>query len=249
MYSAPVIKKTFEVMSLVVDSNKPLGVTEIARNLSLSKSTVFGILKALQDMGFIVKSKSTKRYTIGQELFRLSKKVLQGGELTSIARPFLERLMEIVDETVFLCVREESVVKVLDTIETRKKLKISSPIGTRLPITASVFCKAFLSPMGDDEIRDFLKVRGLPKYTVNSITDIDRFIEEVEKTRKQGYSLDLEEYLMGVRAIATLVYSNNFPVAAICILGFTGSMTAEGMPEMARQLQDTARLISERISQ
>jgi len=249
MYSAPVIKKTFEVMSLIVDSNKPLGVTEVARSLSLSKSTVFGILKALQDMGFIVKSKATKRYTIGQELFKLSKKVLQGGELTSIARPFLEKLMETVDETIFLCVREDSVVKVLDTIETRKKLKISSPVGTRLPITASVFCKAFLAPMENDEIRDFLKVKGLPKYTANSITDIDRFIDEIEITREQGYSLDLEEYLMGVRAIATLVYSNDFPVAAICILSFTGSMSKEEMPGMARQLREIARQISERLSQ
>ena len=49
MYSAPVIKKTFEVLSLVVDSKRPLGVTEIARTLALSKSTVFGILKALQE--------------------------------------------------------------------------------------------------------------------------------------------------------------------------------------------------------
>lgn len=249
MYSAPVIKKTFEVLSLIVDSNKPLGVTEIARNLSLSKSTVFGILKALQEMGFVVKSKSTKRYTTGQELFKLSKKVLQGGELVSIARPFLERLVEIVDETVFLCVREDIVVKVLDTIETRKKLKISSPVGTRLPITASVFCKAFLAHMANDEIRDFLKVKGLPKYTSNSIIDIDLFIDEIETTRKQGYSLDLEEYLMGVRAIAALIYANDFPVAAICILGFTGSMAEEGIPEMSRQLKDTARLISERLSQ
>lgn len=249
MYSAPVIKKTFEVLSLIVDSNKPLGVTEIARTLSLSKSTVFGILKALIETNLIVKSKSTKRYAIGQELFKLSKKVLQGGELTSVARPFLEKLVENVGETVFLCVREDTVIKVLDTIETRKKLKISSPVGTRLPITASVFCKAFLAPMANEEIRDFLKEKGLPKYTANSITDIDNFIKEIELTRKQGFSLDLEEYLMGVRAIASLVYANDFPVGAICILGFTGSMSKEDMPNMAEKLLNTSRMISERLSQ
>ncbi len=249
MYSAPVIKKTFEVLSLVVDSKRPLGVTEIARTLALSKSTVFGILKALQEGNLIIKSKSTKRYTIGEELFKIAKRVLQGGELSSIARPFLEKLVEEVDESVFLCVREDSVVKVIETIETRKKLKISSPVGTRLPITASVFCKAFLAPMEDSEIRDFLKEKGLPKYTSNSITDVERFIEEIKVTRRQHYSLDLEEYLMGVRAIATLVYTNDYPVGAICILGFTGSMPTEQLPAMAQQLIHTARKISERLSQ
>ncbi len=249
MYTAPVIKKTFEVLSLIVDSKRPLGVTEIARTLALSKSTVFGILKALQEENLIVKSKSTKRYTIGEELFKIAKRVLQGGELSSVARPFLEKLVEEVDETVFLCVREDSVVKVIDTIETRKKLKISSPIGTRLPITASVFCKAFLAPMEDSDIRDFLKEKGLPKYTPNSITDLDRFLDEIRVARKRHYSLDLEEYLMGVRAIATLVYANDYPVGAICILGFTGSMPTDKLPEMAQHLIGTARKISERLSQ
>ena len=157
--------------------------------------------------------------------------------------------VEDVDETVFLCVREDSVVKVIDTIETRKKLKISSPVGTRLPITASVFCKAFLAPMEDADIRDFLKEKGLPRYTPNSITDLDRFIDEIRVTRKRHYSLDLEEYLMGVRAIATLVYANDYPVGAICILGFTGSMPTDKLPEMAKRLVGTARKISERLSQ
>jgi IclR family KDG regulon transcriptional repressor len=249
MYSAPVIKKTFEVLSLVVDSKRPLGVTEIARTLALSKSTVFGILKALQEANLIVKSKSTKRYAVGEELFKIAKRVLQGGELSAIARPFMEKLVEEVDETVFLCVREDSLVKVIDTIETRKKLKISSPVGTRLPITASVFCKAFLAPMQDAEIREFLKEKGLPRYTENSITDIERFIEDVKVTRNRGYSLDLEEYLMGVRAIATLVYANEYPVGAICILGFTGSMPTEKLPDMAERLMSTARKISERLTQ
>ena len=227
MYSAPIIKKTFEVLRLIVDSNRSLGVTEIAKTLSLSKSTVFGILKALQDTGFIAKSKTTKKYAIGQELFKLSKTVLQGDVLTMIARPFLEKLVELVDETVFLCAREENTVKVLDTIETSKKLKISSPIGTKFPITAAAFCKAFLSSMEDNEIKDFLKERGLPKYTENSIIDIDQYLEEIAKVRQRGYSLDFEEYHMGVRGIAALIYAKGYPITSICILGFTGSMTED----------------------
>ncbi len=249
MYSAPVIKKTFEVLKLIVGSNRSLGVTEIAKTLSLSKSTVFGILKALQDTGFIAKSKTTKKYAIGQELFKLSKVVLQGDVLTMIARPFLEKLVELVDETVFLCAREENVVKVLDTIETSKKLKISSPIGTKFPITAAAFCKAFLASMDDNVIRDFLKEQGLPKYTENSIVDIDEYLEEIAKARQTGYSLDLEEYHMGVRGIAALIYAKGYPITSVCILGFTGSMTEDKLNDMAKHLMNTAREISDRLSQ
>lgn len=249
MYSAPIIKKTFEVLRLIVGSNRSLGVTEIAKALSLSKSTVFGILKALQDTGFVTKSKTTKKYAIGQELFKLSKMVLQGDVVTMIARPFLEKLVELVDESVFLCAREENVVRVLDTIETNKKLKISSPIGTKFPITSAVFCKVFLSPMDDKDIRNFLKEQGLPKYTENSITDIDRFLTEIAKVRERGYSIDLEEYLVGTRGIATLIHSKGYPLTSIGILGFTGSMNEDKMNGMVKHLMNTAREISERLSQ
>ena len=249
MYNAPVIKKTFEVLKLIVDSNKSLGVTEISTTLSHSKSTVFGILKALQDMGFITKSKTSKRYTIGQELFKLSKKVLQGDVLTTVARPFLEKLVELVDETVFLCAREDGIVKVLDTIETSKKLKISSPVGTKFPITSAAFCKAFLSGISDTEAKNLLKEWGLPRYTEHSITDIDQFLEEIKKTKDTGYSLDLEEYHMGIRAIAALVYENSYPVASVCIIGFTGSMTDDKLGKMAKHLTNTVQEISDRLLQ
>jgi len=249
MYNAPVIKKTFEVLWHIVKSDRSLGVTEIAKSLSLSKSTVFGILKALQDTGFIAKSKTSKKYAIGQELFKLSKIVLQGDVLTMIARPFLEKLVELVDETVFLCAREENVVKILDAIETNKKLKISSPIGTKFPITSAVFCKVFLAPLSDNEIRNFLKEQGLPKYTENSITDVDQYINEIAKTRQQGYSVDYEEYHMGVRGIAALVHANGYPLTSVCILGFTGSMTEGKLNDMAKHLISTAKEISDRLSQ
>lgn len=249
MYNAPVIRKTFEVLGLIVESSKPLGVTEISKTLALSKSTVFGILKALQDMGLITKSKTTKRYTVGQELFKLSKKVLQGDVLTTIARPFLEKLVELVDETVFLCTREENIVRVLDTIETNKKFRISSPIGTKFPFSSAAFGKAYLSSMKSDEARTFLKEQGLPRYTEKSITDIDAFMQEIAKTREQGYSLDLEEYYMGVRAIAALIYDGGQPVALVSIIGFSGSMTDDKLSKMGKHLLATARDISDRLSQ
>ena len=129
MYSAPILKKAIEVLKFIVEKGGPLGVTEISKHLSISKSTVFGILKAFEDAKFIIKDKNPKKYVIGQALFALSKNVFTGGELTTIARPFLEKLVGLVDETVFLCVREDNVVKVLDAIETKKTFKISSPLA------------------------------------------------------------------------------------------------------------------------
>jgi DNA-binding IclR family transcriptional regulator len=95
----------------------------------------------------------------------------------------------------------------------------------------------------------FLEEKGLPEYTENSITDINEFLKEIDKTRKMGYSLDLEEYLKGVRAVATLIYSSSVPVGAICVIGFSTSMYDDKLPSIIQHLKNTSQRISERLSQ
>lgn len=248
MYNAPIIKKAIEILRLLVKEYQPLGVTEIAKELAISKSTAYGILQSFQEEGVVTKDSSTKKYTIGKEMMRLSKMVFKGQDLISIARPFLERLAELVDETVLLGVREYDAVKVIDVIEAKKDLKISSPIGTKLPMTAGAVGKIFLSAMSNDDVAAYLREKGLPHYTESSITDVDAFIEEIEKTRKLGYSLDIGEYLKGIRAIATMIRQDDTPIGAVWLVGFSNSMIDERLQHIIRNLKHTADQISARLS-
>ena len=248
MYNAPALKKALEILKLLVNENRPLGVTEIARLLALSKSTTFGILKSLEEERFIARAGPTKKYVMGGELFELSKRVLRATDLRIIARPFLEKLVEQVDETVFLGVREDEGVRVLEVVEPQKELKISSPVGARFDLTAGVIGKVFLAPLTNEGILAFLETHKLPQYTGNSITDPSQFLEEVEKTRRSGYAVDFEEYLTGMRAVATLVYSGSEPVAALWVVGFTSSLSDGTLPRIITHLKNAAEEITSRLS-
>jgi IclR family transcriptional regulator, KDG regulon repressor len=249
MYNAPILKKAVEVIKLIVRENKPLGVTDIARILSLSKSTTFGILKSLEEEGFLVKDASSKKYSTGNTLFELSKRILRTTDVALTARPHLSRLASDVDETVFLGIREDDAVKVLDVVEPQKEFKISSSVGARFSLTAGIFGKIFLSALDDKEIRALLSEKGLRRYTENSIVDVEQYLKEIDKTRLQGYATDFnEEYLKGIRAIATLIYSGHFPVAAVWIVGFMSSMSDEKLPHMISSLKSAAEEISTELS-
>jgi IclR family transcriptional regulator, KDG regulon repressor len=248
MYSAPILKKSLEVLKFIVSSGTPLGVTDISKKLAISKSTVYGILSALKEERFIEKDRQSKKYVIGSELYELSRMVFKGGELIAVAKPLLEKLVMQADETAFLCVREDPLVKVIDVVETKKAFRISLPVGGTFPFTASATYKAFLSLMDNVSIRESLKEKGLPRYTENSITDIEEFLRQVERTRATGYSLDLEEYLKGIRAVAALIYTGNTPVGAVCVLGFSTSMDDDKIPLIINHVKETARLISARLS-
>jgi IclR family transcriptional regulator, KDG regulon repressor len=248
MYNAPIIKKAIDILRLLIREYQPLGVTEIAKIVSISKSTAYGILQSFQEEGLVSKDVSTKKYTIGKEMMRLSKMVFKGQDLVSIARPFIERLAELVDETVFLGIREYDSVKIIDVIEAKKDLKISSPIGTKLPITAGAIGKIFLSAMDNKDVIGYLQEKGLPQYTESSITDINVFIEEIEKTRRMGYSLDMGEYLKGIRAVASLIRQDGNPIGAVWFVGFSNSMIDERLQHIIRNLKHTTEQISTRLS-
>jgi IclR family transcriptional regulator, KDG regulon repressor len=248
MYNAPILKKAIDIIKLMVKENKPLGVTEIARELSISKSTTFGILRSLEQEELVMKDIRSKRYIPGNGLFELSKKVLRTIDLKATARPFLERLVNFVDETIFLGVREDNRVRVLDVIEPQKEWRISSPVGTRFALTAGVMAKLFLSALPDEEIHTFLESHGLPRYTENTITDPSAFMREIEKTRAIGYAVDMEEYLKGMRAVGSIIYSAHFPVAVVWAVGFSSSMNDEKLPNIIIHIKNAAYQISGQLS-
>ncbi len=102
--------------------------------------------------------------------------------------------------------------------------------------------------MTNEEIVSYFSEKGLPQYTENSITDMDAFIKNIEEIRRLGYSLDIEEYLKGIRAVATFIKQDEKPVAAIWFVGFSNSMIDERINHIIRNLQKTAEQISERVS-
>jgi len=247
-YSAPIIKKAIDIIILIGKENRPLGVSEISKILAYSKSTTYGVLKALSEVGFLYKDTETKKYAIGKKLLRLSKIIYKNQDIIYIIKPFLESLAELIDETVFFGISENDTLKILIVVEAKKSLKLSAPVGTRMPITAGAAGKVFFSAMKNDEIIAILKEKGLPKYTENTITGLDDFIKEIEKTRELGYGVDSEEYLKGVRAVASLVYQDKHPLGAIWVVGFSNSIIDEKFYFITEQLKITTERINKRIS-
>ncbi len=178
MYNAPVLKKGIEILRLITGTNELLGVSEISRRLSIVKSTALGILKALEEEGLLAQDPVTKKYVPGSSLFDLSKSVLRSMDLPFAAKPFLDRLAERVDETAILAAWEsDRSFRVLEVSEPKKELKITVPVGTRLPLYTAALMKVFLSRMTNDEMARLVRENPLPKYTDHSVTRLEDLLE------------------------------------------------------------------------
>ena len=183
-YQAPIVKKAFQILRLISNTDRGLKISELSRNLGISKSTVHGITTALEELGAIIRDPLTKRFTLGFTLFELGRSAYSKIDIKDLARPFMEDLMEKTQESVFLGVRNGEHVTVLDIVESMQDLKITSPIGTTIPLMAGATGKIFLSLMEENQVAEIIKSTGLHKYTENTITDPDLYMKEIMSVKE-----------------------------------------------------------------
>lgn len=235
------------IIHSVVGSQKGLGVSELAKRLKMGKSTVHGITSALEDLGVLVREPIHKKYSVGYTLLELGKRAYSRMELRDIARSPMERLMESVYETVFLGVVNGDHITILDVVESPNEMKITSPPGTRIPLLAGAAGKVFLSQLEQRKVKEILKRMELIRYTKNSIVDPKRFLEEVEEAKRNGYAVDDEEYLLGVRAVASPIQGISGTQAAIWVVGFTSRLNDEKMKRVVEKICETTDEINKSL--
>lgn len=242
-YSAPSVQKAFKILHTLADSPSGLGVSELAKQLNIGKSTVHGITSSLEDLGVLVRDPVDKRFNIGYTLLELGRKTYGRIEWREIGRPSMERLMEKIGETIFLGIMNGDHITILDVVESNNEMKITSPPGTKLPLLAGATGKAFLGLLEGKRAREIVKKMNLVRYTSKSVTDPLTFLREVEEAREKGYAIDDEEYLPGVRAVAAPVQTASLPPVAIWAVGFTSSLHDQKMERVIPEIQRAAREI------
>jgi len=103
--AVPAVVKAFRLLGVVSESPEALGVSELARRLGMGKSTVYGLVTTLRDVGALEADSGAKRYRIGRGLTALAMRSVGGKDVRAAARPHLERLAATTQQT--SCYRPE----------------------------------------------------------------------------------------------------------------------------------------------
>jgi DNA-binding IclR family transcriptional regulator len=243
-YSAPSVKKAFKILHVISDASNGLGISDLSKQLKIGKSTVHGITSALEELGVLMRDPKGKKYNIGFTLLELKKKAYGKVKLRDMAKIPMEKLMEKIGETVFLGVLNGDHVTILDMVESHNEMKITSPPGTRIPLLAGAIGKIFLAQFEEKKAKEVIQKIGLVRFTSKSIVDQKKFLKEVEETKQRGYAIDDEEYMIGVRAIASPIQVASSPLAAIWVVGFTSSLHDKKMEKVILEIQKTAQEIN-----
>ncbi len=204
-YRIKVLEKTFKILALFTEQARALSVKEIAELLGYNPSSIFRIVKNLEDVAYLEKDLDTQKYKLGFGLYYLGTLAESHTMMRKIARPFLERLSEECEETIHLAVIHRGQALYLEKIPSKKVLQVISRIGTKLPCHCSGVGKMLLSALPPDKIQQIVQEKGLARFTQNTITDVQSLLRELDGIRQQGYALDNEEIETGLKCIAAPV--------------------------------------------
>lgn len=165
-------------------------------------------------MNYVMKDEETDKYKLGLQVLFLSRNLLNQSNIVTIAKPFLEKLVQEVNETVHLCIEDRGEVIYIDKIESNQTIRMYSRIGSRAPMYCTAVGKILLSDMCPDKFEDIVSnITFIPK-TPTTITSKEELIKEIETVKVQGYALDNAENEEVLRCIASPIYDHKGKIVA-----------------------------------
>jgi DNA-binding IclR family transcriptional regulator len=239
------VARALELLELMAKENREMSLTEISGKMGWPKSTVHGLLATLREYHFVDQSIQTGHYCLGIRLFEFGHIVARNWEIRSVALPQMQQLNRKYGEMVQLATEDRGEVLYIDKLDSKHLMRIVSEIGARLPIHCSALGKVLLAYRSPAEVKWILAKHGMPRMTKRTITDPLEMERELEKIRRQGYSVDEREIMDSLRCVAAPIYDREGAVRyAISISGLADSFCGDYMAAVLQSLIDASNEIS-----
>ncbi|NIC00975.1 IclR family transcriptional regulator [Halobacterium sp. R2-5] len=197
-------------------------VTELAEEFDLSPGTIHTYLATLREAGFV--EQHGDEYRLSLELLPLGERVRMQHPLYQAARDEVDRLAHACDGVAHLLIEYEGQLLILYEVFSEKAVGRDFHARKRDQPQEHIHCtaggKAILSRLSAEKIHDIVETQGLPVFTDKTISETSRLFDELEKIREEGYALNDEEQMRGIRAVgAPIVDSKNGIIGALSVSG------------------------------
>jgi IclR family pca regulon transcriptional regulator len=222
-YSIEALARGLNVLALFSSESPSLSLTDIVDTLRLGKSTAFRVLSTLEALGYLERDPTTRRYRPGLKVLQLGFTALNGLEVGQVARPYLERLAQGVNETASLGVLDGMRIIYVDRIRNQAIVGVVIGIGSHVPAHCTSLGKALLADLPPDELDCRLADADLTAYTSRTIVDRQALLAELALVRQRGYATSDEELAVGLRAVAAPI--RNVTQKAVAAINVSGPVT------------------------
>ena len=222
-------------------------LTEVAGRTGLTRAGARRILLTLQTLGYV--ESDGKLFALTPRILDLGFAYLSSMPMWNVAEPVMEALVEEVKESCSAGVREGTDIMYVLRVSTRKIMRNSLGVGSRLPAYCTSLGRMLLAGLPDDEVVSVLEASELEARTRHTHTEVDALLAKVQQARRQGWCMvnqELEEGLVSMAA--PIVNRAGRTIAALNISGQVNRTAPRVMQEtMLPALREAAAEVSRRL--
>lgn len=235
------LSRALSVLNMLARHTQGLTLSELAGKVVLPTSTAHRLLTTLQNERYVRFANDRNLWFVGVQAFEVGSAFVRSRDLVGIARPFMRRLMEESGETVNIAVHDAGEVVFLDQVESRNIMRAIAGPGGRVPVHCSGVGKAFLAMLPENEADAILARRGLTRETAKTRVNMKEFKQELKNIRTRGFAIDDEEFAIGLRCVASVIYDEHGnPIAGVSISGPAARITDDRIAELGRRVCERA---------
>jgi IclR family transcriptional regulator, acetate operon repressor len=230
---------------LLFSERRQLRIADASREIEVAHSTAHRLLQMLKYHGFATQDPESKSYSAGPVLVRIGLAVARNLDIRSIARPFVQELVDDLHETTHLVALQGADVICLDSQEGARAVRVASRSGMLLPGHASASGLALLADLPLQQLRQLYPQSRLHRYTANTIVTRKGLEEELARTRERGYAVNVASLEPDVGAVAAPIRGPNRQATfAITVAVPCSRLSDEDIPSIATAAIETASKIA-----
>ena len=230
------VERALDILLCFTDDSD-LSLTEIASHTDLHKSTVHRLLASLEGKGFVRRDPASERYRLGYRIWELSANLSQDDDPAVLLLPELERLRDLIGETVSLYLRDDLERIRVQAVQSSQAIRRVAPIGVRLPLHVGASGKVLVA-FATLEVRE----RLLASTVWNSEEHKAAYLVQLEEAKQQGYATSMEEREEGAAAVAAPIFDRaHRMVAALAVSGPSNRLTMDKMKQDAAYVMEAAK--------
>lgn len=236
-----VTQRVLAILAVFESRLRPLSLTEIATETDLALSTTHRLVGELEEWGAVQRD-AQGRYQIGIRLWELGQHA--GRQMREIARPLLQDLYSLTQETVHIAVREQTDVLYIDRVYGTRRVPRASRVGGRLPLRVTAVGRVILA-YEEDWVRDAVLAQPPEPGAARAPADPAGLRAELQRVRARGFAVTREEVRAGAISIAVPIFQSDGAIGAALGLVTTPDRAAvieQHLPAMrgiARRIQSS----------
>lgn len=224
------------------------GVSELSRHFKLPKTIISRLLETMCDAGFLEQNPSNRHYRLGVASFTLAASYASSNNLIAIGNLVLQELVHKTRFTAQLGVLDGCESVALAVAESPMIVRVSVRPGDRRPANAGATGKVLLADLDNAQVRSLFQREKMDSLTSKTITNLEALFAELEKIRRQGYSVNNGETTPGIMAMAAPVRDAEGCVVAGVSLGWPSQLVpADQIPGLIQSVIESAQKISNRF--